>query len=306
MPQFSNHHTFAEFSNAFVLGLSKVHHDKVKLMGRDYKDWLSEQRATHFFDTEWAVSGLGVMPEKEIGGVVETDKMYQGETKQFNIVPYALGVVIQYEALRWDLYNTFKDLMGSLAKSAVDRYNLVAYSVLLNSFSSSDDTYLTHQGDVLFTDSHARLDGGTWSNGGTVGLSYLGFQEARIELRKTVDERGRFMADVNPTLVITSPDQEWIAETILQSTLRPGTADNDSNTLKNKGYRVKTSPYITNVSAWWLWDKSAVQISMRLGDDPFTHFDQDIRNLNRVGVAYCSFALRVFDSKGAWGSTGGG
>lgn len=304
MPQFANLHTMAEFSNAFTLGLTKVHKDKVKRLPRDYKDWLREERAKHFYDTEWKVSGLGVMPEKSIGGSIETDKMYNGPTKQFSLQPYALAVVIQYEAMRWDLYSVFDDLMGAIADSAVDRYNLVAYSVLLNSFSSSDTTYLTYQGEVLFTDTHSRLDSGTWSNAGTVGLSYLGFQEARIELRKTVDERGRFMTKINPTQVITSPDQEWIAETILQSTGRPGTADNDTNTLRNKGYRVKTSPYITNITAWWLWDKETVEISMRLGDDPFVTFDYDLRSMNRVGTAYCSFALRVFDSKGAWGSTG--
>lgn len=306
MPQFANIHTFAETSNAFVLGLSAVHHDNVKRMPRDYKTWLREARADHFYDTEWKHSGLGIMPEKEIGGVVETDKLYQGETKQFDLTPYALAVVIQYEAMRWDLYGVFKGLMKDLTKSAIDRYNVVAYSILLNGFSTADPAYTTYRGEALFTDAHTRLDGGTWSNASTVGLSYLGFQEARTELRKTVNERGLFMTDVNPTQVITSPDQEWIAETIIQSTLRPGTADNDANTLRSKGYKITISPYITNASYWFLWDKEAVEISMRLGDDPFLVFDQDIRTLNRVGLAYCSFGIRVFDSKGAWASTGGG
>ena len=305
MPATANKHTFAGFSNAFTLGLSKVHKDNVMKMPRDYKDWLREERAKHFYDTEWSVSGLGVMPTKEIGGSIDTDKIYSGPTKQYSLQPYALAVIIQYEAMRWDLYDVFKDLMKELAASAITRYNLVAYSALLNSFSSSDSTYLTYQSEVLFTDSHTRLDGGTWSNAGTVGLSYLGFQEARIELRKTVNERGIFMVDVNPTKVITSPDQEWIAETVLQSTGRPGTADNDTNTLRNKGYSVKTSPYVTNASYWWLWDKN-VKMAMRLGDDPFLTEDWDIRSMDRIGTAYCSFALGIFDSKGCWGSSGGG
>lgn len=306
MPVFASVHTRAEFSNAFTLGLTKVHKDAVKRQTKDYAVWLREEQAKHLFDTEWGVSGLGVMPEKEIGGVVETDKIYNGPQKTFTLTPYALAIVIQYEAMRWDLYSVFPDLMKQLAKSATDRYNLVAYSVLLNSFSTADPTYTTFQGEALFTDSHTRLDGGTWSNAGTVGLSYLGFQEARVELRKTVDERGRFMTDVNPTLLITSPDQEWIAETVLQSTGRPGTADNDKNTLANKNYRIKTSPYVTNQTYWWLWDKNAVQINMRLGDPPMFESDSDFRSMNRVGRAYCSFGLRVWDSKGAWASTGGG
>lgn len=305
MPALHSKHTFSEWSNAFVLGLSEVHHDKVKRLGKDYTTWLREKRADHFYDTEWKVSGLGIMPEKQIGEAISVDKMYNGPTKQFGMQPYALGVVIQYEALRWDLYHVFDDLMGALAKSAIDRYNLVAYSVLTNSFSTSDTTYQTYQGEVLFTDTHSRLDGGTWSNASTTGLSYLGFQEARTELKRTVDERGHFMADVNPRTIITSPEQEWIAETIVNSTGRPGTADNDINTLRGKGYKIVTSPYITNTTAWFLWDKDAVEISMRLGDDPFFTADYDIRSMDRVGTAYCSFALRVFDSKGAWGSTGG-
>lgn len=306
MPALTNVHTFAEYSNAFTLGLSAVHSDNVKRMPRDYKVWLSEQRADHFYDTEWKTSDVGIMPEKEIGGVVETDKIYQGPTKQFDISTYALGIVIQYEAMRWDLYGVFKNLMKGLVKSAVDRYNVEAYAILMNGFSAANLKYATYQGEALFTDSHTRLDGGSWSNAGTVGISYLGFQEARTELQKTVNERGLFMADVNPRLVITSPDQEWVAETILQSVGRPGTADNDINTLSKKGYTIKTSPYITNASYWWLWDKNAVEISLRLGDDPFLQFDNELRAMNRFGVAYCSFGVRVWDSKGAWGSSGGG
>jgi hypothetical protein len=301
-------HTTAEFANAFVLGLTKVHNDAADRMKlkKDYLVWLREEKAKHLFDTEWGVSDLAPMPEKEISGVIETDKIYQSDTKQFGLGFYAIGVVIQYEALRWDLHSIFPKLMKNLAKSAVDRQNLVAYSVLLNAFSSTDTTFLTHQGEALFTDTHTRLDGGTWSNAGTVGISYLGFQEARTELRKTVDERGIFMTGIDPKLVITSPDQEWIAETILQSTLRPSTADNDKNTLVGKGYQIKTSPYVTNATRWYLWDKNTVEISMRIGDEPKLTFDSDFRSMNRVGSAYCSFGLRVWDSKGAWASTGGG
>lgn len=297
-------HTHPEFIQFFELGLSKVHDDTAKRLPRDYRDWLREEPAKRLFDTESGTSGLGPMPEKEVGGLIELDKIFQADPKTFTLKFYAIGVAIQYEALRWDLYDVFPKLMKSLAKSAVATYNLVAYSILAESFSPTESTYQTHQGEPLFTDSHTRLDGGTWSNAGAVGLSTLGFKEARIELRRTVDERGVFLADVNPTLVLTSPEQEMMAEIVLESTLRPGTADNDKNPYKGKGYNVKVSPYITLTTAWWLWDKN-VEISMRLGDEPFMHFDGEIRSMNRIGTAYCSFGVRAWDSKGAWASTGG-
>lgn len=304
MAMTTNIHRFSEYQEDFELGLTQVHEDELRLIPRTYTAWLQEKTAEHFYDTDWGVSGLGVMPEKGIGSPVETDKIYKADTKQYDLTPYALGLVIQYEVYRWDLYGIFPGLMKELAKSATDRYNLVAYAILNNSFSTSDTTYQTFQGEVLCTDSHTRLDGGSWNNYDTVGLSYLGMQQAKIDLRKLVNERGRYV-NVTPRQIITSVEQEWIAQELVRSSTRPDNANDAYNSLSGLR-RIHTSPYITTSTHWWLQcNKRDIKMHLRLGDRPQMMFDSDVRTMNRIGHAYCSFGIGIWDSRGLWGSDGG-
>lgn len=298
-------HEFASYAEAFALGLTDVYEDELKQHPRSYTAFLKESAAQHWYDTDWMVSGLGAMPEKGIGEAVSTDTILKSPTKQYTLTPYALGVVIEYEAIRWDLYGVFDGLAEELAKSAVDRYNIVGHSVLNNSFSAPSATYQIYNGDHICDTSHTRLDGGTWSNesSDSIGLSYLGIQQAKTDLAKLVNERGRYVM-VTPKTLICSEDNRWIAETILKSEWRPDNANQNVNLLKN-GMTVYASPYLSNANYWWIQcDKGMVRMKMRLGDKPTLSKDNDIRTRNILMHSYCSFGLGIFDSKGLWGSLG--
>lgn len=302
-------HNFSEYAEAFELGLTEVYKDELKKLPKEYGTWLREKPAQHFFDTDWVVSGLGIMPKKEIGGEITTDKILKGPTKQHGMQPYALALIIQYEVVRWDLYDVFEPIVRELAKSAVDRYNLVAFKFLNEAFATTDPNYLTYQGEVPVTQTHTRLDGGTWSNrlANDEGISYLGMQEALILLRKLVNERGRFVK-VTASKVIVPVDTEWIAETVINSALRPGTTDNDLNTLKGK-YAVESSVYLDASTTFWFLKcekgNLAFKVCMRLGDNPDIVRDNDPRTRNRFFSSYCSFEFATFDTRGIVGSTGG-
>jgi hypothetical protein len=306
MPPATNIHRFTEWQTTFELGLTKVYKDELKKLPKTYAAWLKEERAKHFYDTEWNVSGLGVMPAKTIGGTFVTDQILQGSTKQFSLQTYGLSLLIQYEAYRWDLYGVFGTLTKKLAKSATDRYNLVAYSLLNNAFSTSDSTFTTFQGEAICDSSHTRLDGGTWRNRPTtnMGISYLGFQQAKIDLRKMVDERGRFTM-IAPRQVIVPVETEWIAEEILKSKYRP---DNNQMQYNSAGdYSMHSAPYITQTTYWFvLCNKDDYAIKMSLGDDPDFMTENVPGTRNRLYTSYCSFRLDVYNSVGIWGSSGDG
>lgn len=298
---------FAAYQRAFSTGLSQVYKDTLKAHPKTYKEFLAEETAQHFFDTEWSLSGLGAMPAKAIGAAVSTDKILQSPTKQFSLTPYALGVNIEYEAMRWDLYNVFKGLPEELGKSAVDRYNIVAHSIYANGFAAPSADYQIYSGENIFSATHVRLDGGTWSNQdpNNIALSYLGIQQAKIDLWRLVNERGRF-GMVTPKKLLCAPEQAWVAETVLKSEYRPDNANNARNTVKGE-LDVYVSPYFVSANPWFvICDRENIRIRMRLGDAPKMTRDTDTRNLDLVMHTYCSFGVKVFDSRGAWGSTGAG
>src|SRR5574343_449842 len=257
---------FQQYLEDFSLGITRVFEDELQQHERTYTAFLREETVSRWFDTEWLVSGLGIMPEKGIGAAFNTDRLIKGPTKQHALQAWGLSVSIDYEAIEFDIYGIFKGLPEELARSSTDRYNVVGHSLLNNSFSAPSASYQISSGENMISTSHTRLDGGTWSNqvAGNPGLSYLAYQQARILLLKMVNERGSFRK-MTPRLIITSVEQYWWLET----------------------------------------DKRQVNFGLRLGRKPTMERDSDIRTRALTMTAYCSFSTRVFDSRGLVGSTGG-
>lgn len=306
----SNVHTMAEFADAFELGLTRVYRDELKRIPVEYRSVIREKPAKHFYDTEWVVSGLGTMPTKAVGGEIEVDKIISGPTKRHGMQPYALALVIVYEAIRWDLHSIFAPLARSLPKSATDRYNLVAYDFYENAFNSSASAkYLNYQGEAPCSTSHQSLDGSTWSNrlAGNDALSYEAIQEAEVLLTRTTNDRGQYV-QIRAKHLICAVEQKWIAKTILMSDKRPGTANNDMNTLSSDGLSIHTSVFLTTPEYWFLQcskNEPGFQVCMRMGDSPDLVRDSDSRTRNRIMTSYCSFEFANFQDRGLVGSSGG-
>lgn len=302
-------HTVAGYPLAFELGLTKVYRDEVKRTGIEYRDWLVEKPAQHLFDTEWVVSGLGVMPEKAIGEDINVDKILNGPTKRHGMRFYGIALVIVWEAIRWDLYDIFDGLVRELAKTAVDRKNLVAYGFLDNAFNASANTrYRTFQEQAACSTTHTRLDGGVWSNrlANDDALSYEGIQLMIILMRKTVNERGRYIL-LKPEWILTSVEQQWVADTIVKSTKRPNTANNDVNLLKDD-WSVHTSVYFSQPTYWFAKTRKgdpAFSVCMRIGDQPDLVRDTLPANRNKIMSSCGSWEFATFDTRGIGGSTGG-
>jgi len=297
---------FQQYLEDFSLGITRVFEDELQMHERTYTAFLREETVSRWFDTEWLVSGLGIMPEKGIGAAFNTDRLIKGPTKQHALQAWGLSVSIDYEAIEFDIYGIFKGLPEELARSSTDRYNVVGHALLNNSFSAPSASYQIYSGENMISTSHTRLDGGTWQNQvtGNPGLSYLAYQQARILLLKMVNERGSFRK-MSPRLLITSVEQEWIANELVMSRARP---DQSNPAVYNSMTSMNTysSPFLTTAQYWWLEsDKRQVNFGLRLGRKPTMERDSDIRTRALTMTAYCSFSVRVFDSRGLVGSTGG-
>ena len=85
-------------------------------------------------------------------------------------------------------------------------------------------------------------------------LSLKWLENALIDISGFVDERNMIIA-LRGTKLIIPPQLKFIADRLLESTLRPGTADNDINATKNmgmvpEGYTV--NHFLTDTDAFFL------------------------------------------------------
>ena len=187
------------------------------------------------FEEEVMLSGFGAAPTKSEGSAVNFDDANEAFTARYNNETIALAFSITEEAIEDNLY----DRLGSrytkaLARSMAHTKQVKAASILNNAFSAG--VYAGGDGVALCDASHPLTNGSTFNNEPTTGadLNETSLEDALISISGFVDERGLKVALRGMKLVI--PRQlQFIAERLMVSNLRVGTADNDTNAIKSMG-----------------------------------------------------------------------
>ena len=158
------------------------------------------------------------------------------------------------EAIEDNLY----DRLGArytkaLARSMAHTKQVKAAAVLNNAFNSS---FTGGDGVELCSLVHPLNGGGTFANEPSTAadLNETSLENALIDVSGFVDERNMVVALRGMKLIIP-PALQFIADRLLESALRPGTADNDVNAVKNmgmvsEGYTV--NHFLTDPDAFFL------------------------------------------------------
>ena len=187
------------------------------------------------FEEEVMLSGFGAAPTKSEGGAVNFDDANEAYTARYNHETIALAFSITEEAVEDNLY----DRLGArytraLARSMAHTKQVKAATVLNHAFTAG--AFAGGDGVALCDASHPLTSGGTFANEPTTAadLNETSLEDALINIAGFVDERGLKVALRGMKLII--PRQlQFVAERLMVSNLRVGTADNDVNALRSMG-----------------------------------------------------------------------
>jgi len=218
------------------------------------------------FEEEVMLSGFGAAPTKAEGSNISYDDANEAYTARYNHETLALAFSITEEAIEDNLY----DRLGSrytkaLARSMAHSKQVKAAAVLNNAFTAGASA--GGDGVALCSAAHPLTNGGTLDNVSAADLNETSLEDALINIAGFVDERGLKVALRGLKMII--PRQlQFVAERILASNLRSGTADNDTNAMRSMG--MLPSGYAVND---FLTDPDAFFV---LTDAPrgFIHFER--------------------------------
>jgi len=224
------------------------------------------------FEEEVMLSGFGAAPTKSEGAAISFDNANEAFTARYNHETVALAFSITEEAIEDNLY----DRLGSrytraLARSMAHTKQVKAADVLNNAFTAGASA--GGDGVSLCSTSHPLTNGGTFANRPSTDadLNETSLEDALISIAGFVDERGLRIA-LRGTKLIIPRQLQFVAERLMVSNLRVGTADNDINAIRSMG--MLPSGYAVND---FLVDTDAFFI---LTDTPrgFLHFERSPLN----------------------------
>jgi len=270
----------------------------------EYTALFDTYTSTKAFEEDVGIVSFGLAAVTGEGGQVPYDEINQGYITRYQHIKYALGFTITEEAIEDDQYMMLAQKNAkSLAFSMRQTKEIVAANVYNRAFTS---TYTFGDGKELLATDHPNVSGGTWANEPTTAadLSEASLEQAYINLGKYTNDRGLKIA-VMPQTLILPVDLQFEADRILNSPLRPGTSDNDINTMKGRfPGGVVINHYLTDTDAWFI--KTNVPEGMKYWERRADSFaddnDFDTGNLKYKGMFRCSFGAT--DPRALYGSPG--
>ena len=229
------------------------------LFGMEYARYENEhaeifdnETSDRAFEEEVMLVGFGEAAVKQEGSAVQFDTAQESFTSRYTHETIALAFSLTEEAVEDNLYDTLSArYTRSLARSMAYTKQTKAANILNNAFSTAGG-----DGVSLVNTAHPTALGGTFSNRSSTDadLNETSLEQAMIDIAGFIDERGLKIAMQGRKLIIPVNIQ-FVADRILNSTLRVGTSDNDINALRNMamlpdGYTI--NHYLSDTDAYFI------------------------------------------------------
>ena len=282
------------------------------LFGLEYKNYENQhtqiyaiESSDRAFEEEVMESGFGEAPVKTEGAGVSYDQAQEVFTARYTHETIALAFSLTEEAVEDNLYDRLSArYTKALARSMAQTKQIKAAAVLNGAFTTS----IGGDGVVLCATNHPTLSGPNLSNtlATAADLSETSLEQALIDIQAFTDERGLKIAVQGLKLIIPK-ELQFTADRILKSTLRPGTADNDVNAIRNmgmvsQGYTVNN--FLTDPDAFFIKTDAPNGMKMFERVSLKTGFEGDFDTGNVRYKARERYSFGFSDPRGMFGSPG--
>lgn len=204
------------------------------------------------------VSGIEEVPEYT--GAIEYADYNQQYLKTFEFPEYALGVSVERKLYDDEKYNIMNQQVAQLGFAFARTKEKHGASVFNNAFSTS---YLGTDGKALCATDHplGSHNATAGSNKGTSELSVASVISTYEAMLTTKNPNGG-IHDVIPDTIIVPPTLAAKAYEIVNSTLKPDTANNNANFVQGQGMQVIVWNRLTDTNNWFMLDRQLAMMHL--------------------------------------------
>ena len=272
----------------------------------EYEEIFETETSERAFEEEVMLTGFGEAPVKFEGSGVTYDTAQESFTARYSHETIALAFSLTEEAIEDNLYETLSSrYTRALARSMMTTKNIKGANILNNAFSSS-----FVGGDVkeLCATDHPTVGNETQRNELSTAsdLNETSLEQSLIDIAAFEDERGlKINAQARKLIIPTA--LQFVADRLLETPGRVGTADNDINALRNmgmvpEGYTV--NHYLTDTDAFFLTTDVPNGLKHFVRSPVATSMEGDFETGNVRYKARERYSFGFSDWRGIFGSPG--
>jgi hypothetical protein len=296
----------AQLLKELLPGLNALFGLEYKQYGEEHKEIFEQETSERSFEEEVKLSGFAAAPVKNEGAAIAYDNAQEAYTARYNHETIAMGFSITEEAMEDNLYDSLSArYTKALARAMAYTKQVKGANILNRAFNPS---YTYGDGVVLCSTAHPLVSGGTNSNRPTTAsdLNETSLESAIIQISNWTDERGLLVAG-KPKKLIIPPDLMFIAQRLLKTEGRVGTADNDINAVRSMGVipgGFSVNHYLTDTNAWFITTDIPNGLKYFIRTPMSTSMDGDFDTGNARYKARERYSFGVSDALGIFGSPG--
>jgi hypothetical protein len=296
----------AQLLKELLPGLNALFGLEYAQYGEEHKEIFEQETSERSFEEEVKLSGFAAAPVKNEGSAISYDNAQEAYTARYNHETIAMGFSITEEAMEDNLYDSLSARYTKALARAMAYTKQVKGANILNRAFDTDYTF--GDGVVLCSTAHPLVSGGTNSNRPTTAsdLNETSLEAAIIQISNWTDERGLLVAG-KPKKLVIPPDLMFIAQRLLKSEGRVGTADNDINAVRSLGVvpgGFSVNHYLNDTNAWFITTDIPNGLKYFVRTPMSTSMDGDFDTGNARYKARERYSFGVSDALGIFGSPG--
>lgn len=242
--------TTGQFNNLWTRKLDEVFFEGYEEEPEEWSGYLHDKNSNQHNETYQSLAGTTSWARK--------DEMVNADEQTFNLAhlivtehtPYGAEVTMSREYIADQKYGEIEDLTRDVGRGGRVRVEENCISVLDGAF-----TTVCYDGQFLIDSDHPYGKtglAGTQTNITTGPLSDATVK-AGINLFNDIRDEAGKRVKMSPFNLITHQNNQWTVATIFNSTLRSGTANNDTNPLPKLKFSYST--YLASQTAWFMQAK---------------------------------------------------
>ena len=298
------------FSDFLEPGLREIYFDEYRILPQQYDKIIEVLDSSKQDETDSGVSGFGYFRQSSDGNPLQYEDPVQLYDVTYTHLTWKLGFKVTKEMYDDDQYNTINRLPKLLARAAQRTLENQAATIFRRAF---DTSYPGGDGKPLASTGHLRADGGSsQSNASATGIALNddNLETALIALSEQLDHKGMLTGTMATDLVVP-PDLKKEARILVESPMRPESADNDINVYKGE-MNVTSWPWIGGAAQngsrthWFLMDKTYHRLKMYFRERPNFENDSTFDTDEALFKGRMRFSVGFSDWYGFWGSKGDG
>ncbi len=273
----------------------------------EYTDLYDIDDSDMAYEEDVQITGFGLAPLKAQGGSVSYDSEVQGPITRYTHLAYALGYIVTYEELKFNLYEKI-----SMRRARANAFSMnqtienVATFIYNNAFVTT--YFTTGDGRALVDTAHVQTTGGTYSNAlsPAADMGEGPLEDLCVQAMGLSTDRGLLISIMPQSLHVSR--QDWFeANRVMKSVLQSNATSNNINVLKAtnafpKGIRM--NHYFTSSHAFFIRTNCPNGMQMFWAERPNFSQDNDFDSKNAKAASYMLFSVGCTDPRSVLGSNG--